>query len=271
MPHQMRKLFPVASVLLLVGTASCTTLGPMPATTGVSMAPAGRPEIEVHAGAVPGYYLSSAVTEDTEGAALRDVGAVLEPDRVLGVPGVFVGGRYAGTPGSGASFEPLLGYRASLGDDRRLGLGVIAYGTHARAAQKQASFSATRAGLEAGGDLRLTPSSQWLELHLDASVAFTGLAVDGSYCLDQAGIYGVDCPDGTALLTDTSAGGVYPSLNAGLALDFARHLDSAFHGARLALGVAGGTMPRAIAGEQRSARLYAAGGATLSVAFGAAH
>jgi len=151
-----------------------------------------------------------------------------------------------------------------------LGLGVVAYGTHAQGSQRQASFSATRGGLEAGGDLRLTPPNQYLELHLNASAAFTGLSAEGAYCVDQSGRYGVDCADGPNVLTEARAGGVYPSATAGLALDFARHLDSAFHGARLALGISGGTMPRLIAGEQRSARLYAAAGATLSVAFGAA-
>ena len=255
----------------LLGSAGCTTLGPMPATTGIAMAPAGRPDVEVHAGIVPGYYLSSAVSEKAKGAALQDVGGVVEPDRLLGLPGVFVGARYAGSGAEGGSLEPVLGYRASVGEDKRLGLGVVAFGTHARGTQKQASFSATRGGVEAGGDMRVTPESRIAELHVTASAAVTGLTADGSYCLDAAGRYGVDCPDSGAVLTDTSAGGLYPSVNAGLTVDFARHLDLAFHGVRLSLGVAGGTMPRVIAGEQRSPRLYGAGGATLSVAFGATH
>jgi hypothetical protein len=258
----------ITLVALFAATVGCTTLGPMSSTTGVAMAPTGRPDMTVQAGFVPGYYLSSAVSQDAKGASLNQYGALVEPDRLIGLPGVFVGARYAGDHSAGASVEPLLGYRAALGADRSLGLGVVAYGTHASATQNKASFAATRGGLEAGGDLRLFPPSKILELHLNASAALTGLSASGLYCLDAAGTYGVDCPDGTPALTDAKVSGVYPSLNAGLALDFAQHLESVFHGVRLALGAGGGTMPRVIAGEQRAPRLYAAGGATLSVALG---
>ena len=74
-----------------------------------------------------------------------------------------------------------------------------------------------------------------------------------------------------AVLTDASAGGFYPSVNAGVSLTFAQHLDSAFHGGRLDLGVGAGTMPRVLAGEQTSALGYAAAGATLTLGFGATH
>ena len=233
------------------------------------MTPAGRPEVEVHGGITPGYYLSSAVTRDADSAGLRDLGAAFEPDRLLGVRGVFVGARYAGSPSAGASVEPQLGYRVSLGADQRWGLGVVAFGTHAHGSDNRASFTATRGGLEAGADVRLTPASKWLELHLDAGFALTGLSARGSYCVDEAGIYGVDCPVDAVTLVNADVGGLYPSLNTSFALDFARHEESALHGVRLAFGAAGGTMPRVIAGEQRSARLYAGVGATLSLAFGA--
>jgi hypothetical protein len=269
MADSVRRLLPL--LLPIVGSAfGCTTLGPMAATTAVNMAPAGRPDVSLQGGFVPGYYLSSAVSQDdAKGGSLSQVGAVVEPDRLIHVPGLFVGARYAGDHSAGASVEPLLGYRAALGEDHGLGLGVVAYGTHAAATQNRASFSATRGGLEAGGDLRLFPASRILEFHLNASAALTGLSATGAYCLDEAGNYGVDCPDGTPTLSNAKVSGLYPSLNAGMALDFAEHLASVFHGVRLALGAGGGTMPRVIAGEQRSPRLYAAGGATLSVALGA--
>jgi hypothetical protein len=269
MAHLLRVLLPMTLLPLLATELGCTTLGPMSSTTGVAMAPTGRPDVTVQGGFVPGYYLSSATSEDVKGASLNQLGAVVEPDRLIGVPGLFVGARYAGDHSAGASVEPVLGYRAALGADGGLGLGVVAYGTHASATQNRASFSATRGGVEAGGDLRLFPPNKILELHLNASAALTDLSANGSYCLDDAGTYGVDCPDGTPALTDAKVSGIYPSLNAGLALDFARHLESVFHGVRLALGAGGGTMPRVIAGEQRAPRLYAAGGATLSVALGA--
>jgi hypothetical protein len=269
MPHSPRRSRTLLLALFAASTG-CTTLGPMASTTGVAMAPTGRPDVTLQGGFVPGYYLSSAVSEDdAKGASLTQLGAVIEPDRLIGVPGLFVGARYAGDRSAGASVEPVIGYRAALGADRSLGLGVVAYGTHASATQSRASFSATRGGLEAGGDLRLFPPSKLLELHLNASAALTGLSASGSYCLDDAGSYGVDCPDGTPALTDAKVSGVYPSLNAGFALDFAQHLQSVFHGVRLALNAGGGTMPRVIAGEQRAPRLFAAGGATLSVALGA--
>lgn len=253
----------------LLSTSSCTTLGPMPATTGISMVPAARPEVELRAGATPGYYLSSAVSEEAKSAVLQDLAAVLEPDRLLGVPGLFVAGRYAGTSGAGAAVEPALGYRAALGETQRLSLGVVGFGTHASGAEKQASFSATRAGLEAGGDLRLTRKSEWLELHVNASAAVTGLSARGSYCTDSVGRYGVDCPDDTPATTDARVSGLYPSLSTGLGLELGRHRAWIFHGMRLGVGASGGTMPRVIAGEQRSPRLFGAAGLSLSVAFGA--
>jgi hypothetical protein len=59
---------------------------------------------------------------------------------------------------------------------------------------------------------------------------------------------------------------LYPAVNAGIALDFGRHLPAIFHGGRLALLGAGGTMPTVISGQQQSARTYFALG--LSLAFG---
>ncbi len=266
MGTSLRIAFLGSGVLLWSG---CTTLGPMPATTGISLAPAGRPEVELRAGLTPGYYLSSAAAEQAQGASMQDLAAVLEPDRLLGVEGLFVAGRYAGTPSQGAAVEPAVGYRAGLGEASPVSVGVVGYGTHANGAQKGASFSATRGGLEAGGDLRLTPKSDWLELHLNASAALTGLSAHGHYCIDAAGDFGVDCPDGVEASTSADVAGVYPSASGGLALDLLRHRASVFHGVRLALDASGGTMPRLIAAEQRSARLYGAAGFSIGVAFGA--
>ena len=158
MAHSLRTALPRMLLLLAVATG-CTTLGPMASTTGVAMAPTGRPDLGLQAGFVPGYYLSSAVSKDASGTPLTQVGATVEPDRLIGVPGLFVGARYAGDHSTGASVEPVLGYRAALGADRGLGLGVVAFGTHASASKNDASYSATRGGLEAGGDLRLFPPS----------------------------------------------------------------------------------------------------------------
>jgi hypothetical protein len=68
-----------------------------------------------------------------------------------------------------------------------------------------------------------------------------------------------------------SAGGLFPAAHAGLSLDFARHLRAAFHGVRLALDVAGGSMPTVVGGEQGDAKWYGAAGLSLTLGFGASH
>jgi hypothetical protein len=70
-------------------------------------------------------------------------------------------------------------------------------------------------------------------------------------------------------LVSASASGIFPSGHVGVALDFARHLRAVFHGARLAIDLAGGTMPRVIGAEQGDAELYGAGGLSLTLGFGA--
>jgi len=42
----MRTLLPVTALLV----SACTTLGPMPATTGIAAVPAGRPSVELQGG-----------------------------------------------------------------------------------------------------------------------------------------------------------------------------------------------------------------------------
>jgi hypothetical protein len=99
-------------------------------------------------------------------------------------------------------------------------------------------------------------------------VAFTALRASGDYCSDPEGRYAAECPT-AAPLTHAHASGLYPSVAAGLSLDFARHLDSVFHGGRLAVDAAAGTMPTVVAGAQHDARPYAYGGATLTLGLGA--
>ena len=45
-------------LLIVVVVSGCTTLGPMPATTGVAAIPSGRPGVEAQIGVVPSYHLS---------------------------------------------------------------------------------------------------------------------------------------------------------------------------------------------------------------------
>jgi hypothetical protein len=146
---------------------------------------------------------------------------------------------------------------------------MVGFGTYARGAANEASYSAARGGVELGVDVRATPESEWLELHLGGSVGVTGLDAKGDYCLDAEGRYGADCGD-PAVLTHAEAGGFYPSAGGLIALDLGRHLEGAFHGGRIAVMGAVGKMPRVVAAEQVDAKTYVAAGLALSLTLGAA-
>jgi len=257
-------LLPIASLALT--TTGCTTLGPMPATTAVSAVPLGRAGAEFQAAAVPGYFLSSSVGQSPKGAVITHLSMLVEPDKLIGVPGLIIGGRAVGNSDSGVYPEAMVGYRSVLDDGRRLAIAGVGFGTHAGTTRQNASYSATRVGAEAALDWRATPDSNWLELHLLGGASVTALNASGVYCLAANGQYGIDCADPPANLTRADASGVYPALNAGIALDLGRHLPVIFHGGRLALLGAAGTMPTVVGGQQQSARSYFALG--LSLAFG---
>jgi len=255
-------------VFALWGTlGACTTLGPTPAMTGIPSPPLERPGVELQVAAVPGYFLSSAATEEPKGSVPPQVAAVFEPDELIHVPGLLAGARYAGEGDSGGALEPLLGYRTFLDDERRFSLAALGFLAYASGAANSASFTALRGGLEAGVDARLTPRSNYAELHTNLGLTFTGLNADGAYCLAGSSPYGVDCPaePSEQRRVTAEASGVFPSAHAGASLDFARHLQAPFHGLRLALDFAGGTMPTVRNGEQHSAVLYGSGGLSLTV------
>jgi hypothetical protein len=254
--------------LTVLGGVACTTLGPMPATTAVTAMAPGRPDLEIQLGAVPGYYLSSAVQKTPKGAAIQQLSAVFDPDDWIAVPGIIAGARVVGSEDSGTYGEPMLGYRRALGDERRVGLLGIAYGTYAKDSRKGASYSAVRLGAEVGTDVRLTPTSKWLELHALADLSMTRIDARGRYCLDADGIYGVDCSDPPQNLTSATAEGVYSGLTVGMGLDTARGVPSVFHGVRLALYGGAGTLPRVVRGEQTTPKLYTSAGISLGVALG---
>lgn len=240
--------------------------------SGVPIAPAQRPALELQGGLVPGYYLSSSASQEQESDALPQLLALFEPDEVVHVPGLFLAGRSAGEPETGTALEPLVGYRTFVDSDERfslMGLGFFAYAT---GEDQFASFSALRGGVEAGLDTRLTPVSRWLELHVNLGAALTGLDADGSYCIGAVGgQYAVDCPEEPAdrVRITGSASGLYPSGHAGLTLELGRHLKNAFHGARIAVDAAGGTMPTVVGGRQGGSTWYGAAGLSLTLGFGA--
>ncbi len=245
----------------------CTSLGPMPATTGQSFVPAPRPGAELQAGLAPGYYLSEATRQGPRGTAIGQVAGMIEPGDAIGLPGLALGGRVV-DGGDGAAYgEPMLRYRAAL--DPRISLGAVAFGTYAKGEATGAAYSMTRGGVELGYDLRITPESVWAELHAFSSFTLTGLDATGRYCTDADG-YGIDCADGTAGTVSGSASGVFPSLTGGAALDFGRHLGGIFHGGRVALMAGGGAMPRVVDGKQKDERAgYFTGGLLLTLMGGA--
>ena len=255
--------------LVVLFSCGCTQLGPMPATTAISNVPSGRPGAELTVGSVPGYFVSGGTQDDPDSASMPQASLTFEPDRLIGVPGVYAGVRGVGGNDSDSYAEPLLGYRLRLDRERRFSAGAAVFATGASDDQKGASYSMIRGGAERGGDVRITPESDYAELHLSLGGSLVGLDADGEYCLDSNERYGVDCPDGERVLTAASLGGWYPALNTGVSLDFGRQLTGAFHGGRLAFLFSAGTQPRLIAAEQVDPLAYTAFGLALSLGFGA--
>lgn len=258
----------IAGALCLGG---CTTLGPMPMTTAQTPLPSPRPGGEIGFAVVPGYYLSDSVkrAEDADNSVNAQVSGMFEPGELIDLPGLSLGGRWVGGDDSDGYGEPMLRYRRYLDAQQRYALSGVAFGTHARGSSGEESYSATRLGLEATGDMQLTPDSHWVELHASLSAAATGLDADGSYCLDAEQRFGADCENSSTPPITATAGGVYPSATAVLALDFGRQLPGIFHGGRLALLGSVGSMPVVEGGEQRSARLLQSAGLSLTLGFGA--
>ena len=251
----------IALLLLITG---CTTLGPMPATTGVSAVPIGRPGGEAQLGPVPGFFLSSSAREQAQGAPIMQASAVFEPDRWIGLPGLVLGARLFGQSGDTPG-EPYVGYRRQVGDGLAIGGGV--YGTTKRSSKQLASYRATRAGGEAALDATLWEPTSWLGVHVQGAAAATYIDATGTYCVDTMGI-AKDCNvDDTSLNTMISGeqSGVYPAGTGTIALDIARGTDSVFAGARLAFLGAVGTMPLVRDGEKTGSDVYAAIGFTLTL------
>lgn len=255
----MRYLLPV-----LVLAACKTTLGPMPATTGVAAMPASVASAEVQGGVVPGYNLSQSAAEKQNGAPIGQLALAIDPGRV--VPGAVVGARIFGPKGD-TLFEPMVGYRRAIGG--RMALGVFGFATQGSATVQDASYSATRAGGELALDVRLLDQNHWAEPHVLLSTSVTGISADGEYCQDDTHMHGVDCPDtGPTNQVAANVSGAYPAATLGIGIDLLRHRDSYFRGARLE-GLAGaGLMPRVIAGQQESAAAYFTIGLAFSVSAG---
>ncbi len=254
----------------MVASGGCTTLGPMPAVTGANPIPAEHFDGELQAGAVPGFYLSSTVQELPKGAPITQAAAMIEPNDAIGLPGLGLGGRVIARDGDGY-IEPMVRYRRYIDDEKQFALSGVAHAAHAEGSERQASYEATRAGLEVTADARLTPISNCFELHVLGTIGLMGLFAEGSYCLDSAGEYGVDCPepgDPPGLRADAEVNSLHPAAVGGLAVDIAHHLDSFFRGGRVALMAGGGTMPHVVGGEHTGTKFYGALGLTATIGFG---
>jgi hypothetical protein len=239
----------------------------MPATTGVSAIPTGRPGFEAQGGFVPAFFLSSTAQDKSRGSITPELSALVEPDAWLGVPGLILGARLFGNGGDTPG-EPYIGYRHKLDDD--ISIAGVAYGTSKTSSAKLASYHATRFGGEAAVDAQLWHPSQWFALHAQGSVAATSIDASGTYCVDMTGV-AIDCDlSMNAMNTkiDGQLSGVFPSASGTLAFDFGRRDHGSFHGARLGVLAAAGQMPLARNGVMETRDFYYSLGGMLTVGFG---
>lgn len=236
----------------------------MPATTGLSAAPIGRPGMQIQAGGAPGYYASKSVQNKAEGEPISHVTALADLDRWIGVPGLIFGVRVFGQSGD-APGEPFVGYRRKLGT---VSVSGVAFGSTKRSEKELASYHGTRVGAEAAAEAELAGNS-WIGVHAQAAVSATYSSLSGTYCVDDAGI-AVDCSTDQPQTNTTVTGddsGVYPAATGQLAVELGPH-HGIFDSARLALLGTAGTMPLIVDGAKRETSAYVMLGATLSVTFG---
>lgn len=250
----------------LAVVTGCTTLGPMPTTTGVSAVPAGKPGAEAQIGGVPAFYLSSAAS-DPKGGATGQASVLIEPDRWIKVPGLVVGARTFGS-GNDMPIEPLIGYRRALGEE--FSWAIIGYGTSKRASDKLATYHGFRMGAEVAADGKITGLTRWLSLHAQGAIAVSRIVGSGKYCVDAEGV-GKDCDEANPANNTRISGeasGVFPSATATIAFDVGRAGSSWFHHLRFALMLSTGRMPHVENGEQVSDVTYFALGTLVTLGFG---
>lgn len=252
-------------ILATLALTACTTLGPTPATTGVSAVPVGRPGVEVQAGIMPAFYLSDAAN-DGEGdqSATAQVHAIIEPDRILGTKGLILGARKWGEDGD-APIEPMIGYRRRL--DSAFSIAGVVYGGYAYGESSGASYEATRFGGELAIDAGIQSRWSWLSAHMMASLSATYLDATGEYCVNSNGV-AIDCEDESRRV-DGAVEGIYTAATAGMALDLARRPHGSVQSIRLFLLGAIGVMPSLRDGMQMpSNNGYYSIGLGMSFGFG---
>jgi len=251
-------------LLVVAALAGCTSLGPMPATTGVSALPAQRPHVEGSLSAVPGFLLSEAAHEkEMWDPVAQQLMALFEPDRWLQLPGLVVAVRQFGEADD-TGVEPILGYRRRID---RFGLAALAYGTQMSDESNGAYYEATRVGGELAASAVF--EAEYIALHAQLAASATYLSAEGAYCIDSMGL-GDDCDnDGSVPRVAAEIEGVYSAATASLALELGPRAGW-FHGLRVGGMVSLGHMPRLVAGEQQSGTSYVSAGMSLAMGFGAA-
>ncbi|MEO6776310.1 MAG: hypothetical protein ABI467_25415 [Kofleriaceae bacterium] len=246
--------------------SACTTLGPMPATTGVSAVPMQRAGFEVQGGTVPGFYLSKSAQDEAGGAPIAQLAAVFEPDHLIKLPGLIVGGRVFGQSGD-APIEPYVGYRKKIGD---LSFAGVLFGTGKRSSDRLASYHATRLGLELAANAPVWSPARWLDIDVQGALEATRIAASGSYCVNAMGD-AQDCdtdnPQTNTMITGHTDG-YFPAGTLTLGFEIGRAAEGVFHGVRLAILGSAGAMPLLRDGLERSTDFYVTAGFTLAVAFG---
>jgi hypothetical protein len=253
------------AILTLLG--ACTTLGPMPATTGIAAIPAGRPGLEAGGGSVPSFNLSTSAQDKSGGTHTNEFSLLFDPDRWFGVPGLILGARLFGTdkdtPG-----EPYVGYRRLL--DENIAVAGVLFGSSKHSAKDGAKYHAQRLGGEAAVDVRLYSPKPWFGAHVQAAVSVTRIFASGTYCGDADG-KAIACNMDPAqnTLVDGEMRGIFPAATGTFAIDFGRTPIGIFHSARLALMFAGGSMPLVRDGRKETTDFYTSGGLTLTLGVGA--
>ena len=254
----------IAFALLVVG--GCTTLGPMPSTTGVSAIPAGKPAGEAQVGGVPAFHLSSSVAKP-RGSVVGQAAVLIEPDRWIKAPGLIVGARVFGK-GEDTPLEPMIGYRRAL--TREFSWAFVGFGTSKRASDRLANYHGFRMGGELIADGKITGITRWLSLHAQLAASLMRVVGSGKYCVDDKG-EGKDCSEEmpeTNVFVNGDLEGFFPSATATLALDVGRHGSSWFHSLRLALMMTMGRMPHVEAGVQEDDETYFSLGALATLGIG---
>ncbi len=244
--------------------SACTTLGPMPATTGISAMPIGRPGMEAQVGVIPGFHASQSAQNEAKGDSISALSVLLDPDRWLGVKGFLVGGRMFGQSGD-RPIEPYIGYRRRLVE--AISVGAVFFGSTKRT-ENYANYHGVRLGGEALLDVELYSPNPWSRIHAQGAVQVARDLASGVYCVDSEGV-GIDCDEDPANNTVISGKfvGFYPSATATLAVDVGKHV-GVFDSLRIALLGTAGQMPLVLNGEENGTGNYYKIGLSLSVAFG---